>query len=77
MRHSDTSSITRNIEKMYNIRQLDIPVQRLCASRYRFTIPDKGTWDFDPTRNTVKLVGAALDIYAGDIEEWVKNKINQ
>lgn len=73
---SNTSPITRNISLLYDLAQLDIPVQRLSSRHYRFTLPGKGTWDYNPGRNTVKLVGTGLDIVASpDVVEWVREKM--
>lgn len=73
---SYTAAVTRNIAALYDLAQLDIPVQRITTNLYRFTIPRKGTWDYNPKRNTVKLVGTALDIVAEpNVCEWVEAKM--
>lgn len=73
---SYTHTITRNIALLYDLAQLDIQVERLSSHHYRFVLPGKGTWDYHPVRNTVKLVGTALDIKAEpNVVEWVREKM--
>lgn len=70
------NTITRNIAHLYDLAQLNIPVQRLSSRHYRFVLPGKGVWDYNPGRNTVKLVGTGLDIKAEpDVCEWVREKM--
>lgn len=74
---SYTSPITRNIALLYDLAQLDIPVERVSSNLYRFTL-NGAVWDYNPKRNTVKRVGTAKDIKAEpNVVEWVKKKMKK
>lgn len=71
------NTITRNIALLYDLVQLDIPVERVTSNLYRFTL-NGAVWDYNPKRNTIKRVGTAKDIKAEpNVREWVKGKMKE